>query len=103
MSKSYLQSLVVHKIREIGHEKAAELFGVSVQLVKQWENGSKAISLSAVEKVFDLTPRGIITALGLKAPIYRQTAAHGHFGRAGFPWEETSKVGALKEAVSAAV
>ncbi|QDV07080.1 S-adenosylmethionine synthase [Planctomycetes bacterium Poly30] len=58
---------------------------------------------SAVEKVFDLTPRGIITALGLKAPIFRQTAAHGHFGRKGFPWEETSKVDALKEAVSAAV
>lgn len=57
----------------------------------------------AIEAVFDLTPRGIIDALGLKRPIFRQTAAHGHFGRAGFPWEETSKVDALKEAVSAAV
>lgn len=57
----------------------------------------------AVEQVFDLTPRGIITALGLKAPIYRRTAAHGHFGRPGFPWEETSKVAALKEAVAAKV
>ncbi len=58
---------------------------------------------AAVNKVFDLTPRGIITALGLKAPIYRKTAAHGHFGREGFPWEETNKVAELKEAVSAAV
>ena len=58
---------------------------------------------AAVNKVFDLTPRGIITALGLKAPIYRKTAAHGHFGRAGFPWEETNRVAELKDAVSAAV
>lgn len=58
---------------------------------------------AAVNKVFDLTPRGIIEALGLKAPIYRKTAAHGHFGREGFPWEATSKVAELKEAVSAAV
>ncbi|MEE2940238.1 MAG: methionine adenosyltransferase [Planctomycetota bacterium] len=57
----------------------------------------------AVEQVFDLTPKGIIDALGLKAPIFKATAAHGHFGRPGFSWEETSKVAALKEAVGAAV
>ncbi|MEL6430438.1 MAG: methionine adenosyltransferase [Planctomycetota bacterium] len=57
----------------------------------------------AVESVFDLTPKGIIDALGLKAPIYRQTAAHGHFGRSEFPWEQTNKVEALKEAASAKV
>jgi len=55
----------------------------------------------AIDQVFDLTPRGIIDALGLKAPIFRPTAAHGHFGRPGFPWEETSKVDALKDAASA--
>ncbi len=57
----------------------------------------------AVEQVFDLTPKGIIDALGLKAPIFRATAAHGHFGRPEFSWEQTSKVDALKEAVAAAV
>ena len=56
----------------------------------------------AVEQVFDLTPKGIIDALGLKAPIFKATAAHGHFGRPGFSWEETSKVYALKEAVATA-
>ena len=56
----------------------------------------------AVEQVFDLTPKGIIDALGLKAPIFKATAAHGHFGRPGFSWEETSKVDALKEAVASA-
>ena len=56
---------------------------------------------AAIDQVFDLTPAGIIGALGLKAPIFLQTAAHGHFGRPGFPWEETSKVDALKDATAA--
>lgn len=56
---------------------------------------------SAIGQVFDLTPRGIIDALGLKAPIFRQTAAHGHFGRPGFPWEATTRVDALKDAAAA--
>ncbi len=47
-------------------------------------------------KVFPLTPRGIIEHFKLRRPIYRQTAAFGHFGRNGFPWEQTDKVGALK-------
>jgi S-adenosylmethionine synthetase len=47
---------------------------------------------------FPLTPRGIIEELDLRRPIYRATAAYGHFGRsdAGFTWERTDKVGALR-------
>lgn len=40
-----------------------------------------------VMKTFDNTPNGIIERFGLKAPIYRKTAAYGHFGRDEFPWE----------------
>ena len=47
-------------------------------------------------KVFPMTPRGIIEHFKLRSPIYRQTAAFGHFGRAGLPWEKTDKVAALK-------
>jgi S-adenosylmethionine synthetase len=54
----------------------------------------------AVRKVFDLDPAGIISSLDLKKPIYRKTAAYGHFGRDGFTWEKTDKVEALKNAVS---
>lgn len=43
-----------------------------------------------VMKIFDLTPRGIITALDLKKPIYKKTAAYGHFGRSEFSWERTN-------------
>lgn len=48
---------------------------------------------------FDLTPRGIIQSLDLLRPIYRQTAAYGHFGREGFPWEKLDKVEILKSAL----
>ena len=50
-------------------------------------------------KVFPLTPRGIIEHFKLRNPIYRQTAAFGHFGRKELPWEKTDKVAALKALV----
>ena len=52
----------------------------------------------AVKKVFDMTPRGIIQHLKLRRPIYRKTAAYGHFGRddPDFTWERTDKVDELK-------
>jgi S-adenosylmethionine synthetase len=45
----------------------------------------------AVKKTFDLSPAGIIKTLDLRRPIYRKTAAYGHFGRSDFPWEKTDK------------
>ena len=51
--------------------------------------------VSLVEKNFDLTPRGIIKALDLLKPIYRKTAAYGHFGRNEFSWEKTDKAAKL--------
>ncbi len=52
---------------------------------------------AVVRKVFDFTPRGIIKALDLLRPIYQETAAYGHFGRAGFSWEKTDKAEELKK------
>ncbi|MCX8085075.1 MAG: methionine adenosyltransferase [Calditerrivibrio sp.] len=49
-----------------------------------------------VQKLFDLTPKGIITALDLKKPIYKKTAAYGHFGRDGFTWENTNYAQEIK-------
>ena len=54
---------------------------------------------AAVKKVFDFRPGKIIEHLKLMRPIYRATAAYGHFGRNKFPWEKTDKVSALKKAV----
>ena len=57
---------------------------------------------AAVEKVFDLTPAGIIRDLDLRKPIYRQLAAYGHMGREdlGVKWENTDRVDALKAAAA---
>jgi len=55
----------------------------------------------AIRETFPLTPRGIIQALGLRNPIYRRTAAYGHFGREeeGFSWERLDRVEQLKRSV----
>jgi S-adenosylmethionine synthetase len=66
----------------------------------------------AVEEVFDLTPRAIVSALDLRKPIYKPTAAYGHFGRTPekigrgrnsatlFTWERTDRAAALKRAIA---
>ena len=51
----------------------------------------------AVRKIFNLTPKGIIESLNLLNPIYKKTAAYGHFGREEFSWEKTNKVEEIKE------
>jgi S-adenosylmethionine synthetase len=48
-----------------------------------------------VEREFDCTPAGIVSRFDLKRPIYRPTAAYGHFGRIEFPWEALDKVNHL--------
>lgn len=56
----------------------------------------------AIAKVFDLRPAAIIRDLDLKRPIYRQTAAYGHFGREGadFTWEKTNRIEELRKAIN---
>jgi len=62
---------------------------------------SDAEIIALVREHFDLRPRGLIQMLDLKRPIYRQTAAYGHFGRElpDFTWEKTDKADALKKAL----
>lgn len=63
-------------------------------------NVSEEKLVKLVRRNFELTPAGIIEALKLRRPIYRKTAAYGHFGREdeGFTWEETDKAALLKKA-----
>ena len=68
-------------------------------------NGTAAIAEDKIEALirehFDLRPKGIIEDLDLLRPIYRPTAAYGHFGRSEdglFPWEQTDKADALRAA-----
>ena len=68
-------------------------------------HGTGKVPESAIEKtvreLFDLTPKGIIESLDLLRPIYRKTAAYGHFGRelAEFTWEKTDKVEAIRRSL----
>ena len=55
---------------------------------------------SAIRDTFDLTPAGIIRCLDLRRPIFRQTAAYGHFGRDGFSWERTDAADRLAACVA---
>ena len=59
--------------------------------------------VAAVRELFDLRPAGIIKMLDLRRPIYKQTAAYGHFGRndLNLPWEKTDKAEELKKIVNA--
>lgn len=63
---------------------------------------SDEILVKLVQETFDLRPAAIIQNLNLRRPIYKQTAAYGHFGRLDLdlPWERTDKVEALKEKVN---
>jgi len=89
----------------------AQPVSVRVDTFGTAEVGEEAIE-NALREVFDFTPRGIIESLGLRTPIYRPTAAYGHFGRTSemggdgtpvklFPWEETARVDDLRTAAKA--
>ena len=66
-----------------------------------WTDGTNKVSeeriVDLIKKHFDMTPRGIIEQLNLLRPIYRQTAAYGHFGREleDFTWENIDKADEL--------
>ena len=79
----------------------AEPVSVLVDTFGTGKAGDEEIS-AAVRKVFDFRPAAIIRDLDLRRPIYRQTAAYGHFGRTDIdlPWEKEDKAEALRAAVS---
>jgi S-adenosylmethionine synthetase len=74
----------------------AEPTSISVNTFGTGRLGEEAI-VELIREHFDLRPRGLIAMLDLKRPIYRATAAYGHFGRAepAFTWERTDRVAAL--------
>ena len=110
--------------KELGitQEDAAERAGITVVYLSKIENGrvhptldllatsvmvdtfgtgklSDSRLVEIIRDNFDLRPAGIIKMLDLRRPIYRQTAAYGHFGRntLNLPWEQTDKVAILKQ------
>lgn len=53
------------------------------------------VLITTIPGLFDLSPEGIISSLGLRTPLYRSTVNYGHFGRPGLPWENTDLVNDL--------
>jgi S-adenosylmethionine synthetase len=110
------KNIVAAKLAKRCEVQVAYAIGVAKPvsvMVDTFGTGTVADSVlsRAVDEVFDLTPRGIMTSLDLRRPIYSATAAYGHFGRTPvkvgsgrnaytqFTWERTDKVAALKRAV----
>jgi len=77
----------------------AEPTSISVETFGTGTLGNARI-IELVREHFDLRPKGLVTMLDLLRPIYRQTAAYGHFGRddIDLPWEKTDKADALRDA-----
>jgi S-adenosylmethionine synthetase len=63
------------------------------------EEADPGAIVEAIRQVFDFRPAAIIRDLDLRRPIYRDTAAYGHFGRKEFPWEATDRADDLRSAV----
>jgi S-adenosylmethionine synthetase len=108
-SAAYLARYIAKNIVAAGLADKAEVqlaYAIGVPepvsvLVETFGTGklSPAKLTELVRKNFSLTPKAIIETLNLRRPIFRQTAAYGHFGRSepGFTWEATDKAAALAE------
>ena len=108
MARYIAKNLVAAKLASRCEVQLAYAIGVAEPVsvtVNTFGTGTVADSrfTSLVRENFKLTPMGIIDALKLRRPIYRKTAAFGHFGRTEetFTWEATDKAAALKEQASA--
>ena len=111
-SASYMARYIAKNIVAAGLAKRCEVqlayaIGVAQPVsirIETFETGivSESRLVQAVRQLFDLTPDGIIRTLALRRPIYKQTAAYGHFGRQDvvLPWEQVNKVDELKAALA---
>jgi S-adenosylmethionine synthetase len=105
MARHIAKNIVAADLAERATIQLAYAIGVADPVsVLVSTNGTGKVAESVLEKavreVFPLTPKGIIDYLDLRRPIFRQTAAYGHFGRTepDFTWEKTNQAEALKKA-----
>ena len=92
-SAAYMCRFVAKNLVAHGHAKeclvsvAYAIGRAEPLMVEAVDETGKSLG-SFVKETFDFRPRAIAERLGLRRPIYRQTAAYGHFGKPGLPWEE---------------
>jgi S-adenosylmethionine synthetase len=106
MARYIAKNIVAAKLAEKCEVQLAYAIGVPEPVsVLVDAKGTEKVAIEVIDnlirKHFPMTPRGIIDYLKLRRPIYKQTAAYGHFGRSGpgFTWEKTDKASILKQAV----
>ena len=107
MARHVAKNIVASGLADRCEVQLAYAIGVSDPVsVKVDTEGTGKVSdeklCDLVRKTFPLKPRGIIDYLELRRPIYRKTAAGGHFGREGFPWERTHRAEELSKAAGKA-
>jgi S-adenosylmethionine synthetase len=105
MARYIAKNIVAAKLASRAEVQLAYAIGVAEPvsvMVDTFGSGTVAegVMEAAVRATFQLTPKGIIESLNLRRPIFRATAAFGHFGRSGdsFTWERTDKAEALAAA-----
>ena len=104
MARHVAKNIVASGLADVCEVQLAYAIGVAdpISVLVSTEGTSK-IDENLIEKlvreIFPLTPGGIIDYLKLRRPVYRETAAHGHFGRTGpgFTWEKTNMASKLRE------
>jgi len=104
MARYVAKNIVAAKLAERCEVQLAYAIGVPFPVSIMVDTfGTSKIAESKIEKavssVFDLSPAGIVKTLDLRKPIYRKTAAYGHFGRDSFSWEKTDKIDALLKSI----
>ncbi|MCK4889405.1 MAG: methionine adenosyltransferase, partial [Candidatus Aminicenantes bacterium] len=100
-SRYIAKNIVAAELADRCEVQLAYAIGVAAPvsiMVNTFETGkiNEQRIVELINEVFPLKPADIIKELGLKEPIFKQTAAYGHFGRDSFPWEKLDKVEELK-------
>jgi len=101
MARYMAKNLVAANIAEEVEIQLAYAIGMANPvslLVNTFQSKQKDDAIAKkLHEIFDLTPAGIIQELNLQQPIYRKTAAYGHFGRPEFPWERVDKIDLIQK------
>ncbi len=87
------KNIVAQRLAEKAEVRLAYSIGLQKPLMQEIETfGTEKKSMNVIKdyarKLIDTSVRGIIDRLDLQRPLYTKTSSYGHFGRAGFPWEE---------------
>jgi len=104
MARYIAKSVVAAELADVCEVQIAYVIGHANPVCVRVETVNPTIAndkiSQAIQDVFDMRPAAIIERLNMLRPIYRDTAAYGHFGRPDFPWEASDRVAELQRATA---